>query len=157
MLLIHPSSFILLCFVPCFSKGLTSMHSLCKFSPALLALALWAAPVRALDVDKFVAGDAQAVFVINVRQILDSPLAQKHLMPQIKKAIEDNKEIQQVQVLIGLDPLKDIEAVIVSAAGPSEEQVQIVVRGKFDPRKIHTALEAAAKKEQKLKIGKLGD
>src|SRR5205807_2178489 len=97
-----------------FRKGtlrmLTSRKRLWGMS-ALLALVL-ASPGRTAELDRYVPGDAEQVVVINIKQLLDAPLIKKHALPEIEKQIERNKDLQQLQKLTGLDPLKDLTSVV---------------------------------------------
>jgi hypothetical protein len=122
---------------------------------ALAALSVSAA--RAAEANKYVPADAEAVIHVNVKQILGSPLAKKHLLPQIEKALKDNQQLQQVLTLVGLDPLKDINGITISNAGQKGDKVLVVFHGKFNADKINTTAEAVAKdKKGDLKIIKIG-
>src|SRR5262249_41244935 len=120
----------------------------------VLALAL---PARAADLDKYVPADAQQVAVINVKQILSSALVKKHALPEIEKLIQNNKEAKTLQLLTGIDPLKDISSVVVASSGTSPDKVVGIVRGTFDTDKIQKFVEIlAADKKDEWKITKLG-
>src|SRR5262249_27095228 len=57
----------------------------------------------------------------------------------------------------GLDVTKDIDAILVSATGSSKDaKGRIIVKGKFDKDKIHTALKKEAEKGAKVKLVKEG-
>lgn len=101
---------------------------------ALLALAvvLAALPVRAAEADKALPDDTEMVVTVNVRQFLDSPLIKK---AGLDKALAGNEESQKVLKDLGLDPLKDIDRVIL-AGGKGDDQTLIVIKGNFDPEKI---------------------
>jgi len=124
---------------------------------ALGAVVCFAAPIRAADLDKMVPEDAQAVFVVNFRQALDSPLSKKKgLKDKIKEAIDTNKEAQAILAALNLDPLKDIDSLLVAASdvtAQKPEKVMMVLRGTFDPVK----LAAAAEKNDKFKASKEGN
>jgi len=126
---------------------------------AALALTLVCAPppARAAEPDKFVGPDTEMVAFINVRQILDSELVKKNAKEAIEKGIKENKELQQLLSALGLDPLKDINSVLITAAGAAPEKVLVVVRGKFDQDKLQKVAAAVAKeKPDELKISTEG-
>ena len=123
----------------------------------LLALAL-VVPARAAELDRYVPGDTEQVVVVNVKQLLASPLVKKHALPQIEKQLKENKDLQKLTQATGIDPLKDIDSLVVANTGDKGEKVTVIVRGKFDTDKIHTIAQAVAKdKPDELKISKLGD
>jgi len=123
---------------------------------ALVAVCL-ALPARAADADRLLPGSAEQVIVINVKQILESPLVKKYALPDIEKHLKENKEIKQLQALTGLDPLKDIHSVVIANAGSTGDKALLIVRGKFDTEKIHTVAQAVAADKGDVKISKLGD
>ena len=89
--------------------------------------------------------DTEMVLVVNVRQALEAPLTKKYALEQIKAALKGNEEAQKVLMALGLDPLKDIDTLIVANAGANGEKVTFILRGKFDTEKIHTTAQAVAK------------
>jgi hypothetical protein len=124
---------------------------------ALLALTL-VVPARAADLDKYVPADAEQVFVVNVKQLLDSALVKKHGIPQIKKMLESDEHVKKLMEFTGLDPLKDISSVTITNAGQTGDKVSFIARGKFNTEKIHAvATKVAEDKKDELKISKLGD
>jgi len=123
---------------------------------ALVAVCL-TLPARAADADRLLPGSAEQVVVINVKQILESPLVKKYALPDIEKHLKENKEIKQLQALTGLDPLKDIHSVVIANAGSTGDKALLIVRGKFDTEKIHTVAQAVAADKGDVKISKLGD
>lgn len=124
---------------------------------ALAVAALTAPAARAAEVSKYVPADAEAVVHVNVKQILGSPLAKKHLLPLIEKTLKDNQQLQQVLTLLGLDPLKDVSGITISNTGQKGDKVLVVFHGKFNANKINTTAEAVAKdKKGNFKVTKLG-
>jgi hypothetical protein len=122
--------------------------------------ALWAVPAfgQALKVDPLVADDAEILVTINVRQMLDSPVVQKHALKELKDALGQNNEATQALKAVGLDPFKDVNSVVISGTGSAAaNKVLVVVRGNFDPEKIDKAVAAeVAKNPGKVKILKEG-
>jgi len=123
---------------------------------ALVAVCL-ALPARAAEAHRFLPDSAEQVIVINVKQILQSPLVKKYALPDVEKQLKDSKEVKQLQALTGLDPLKDIHSIVIANTGANFEKALWVVRGKFDVEKIHTVVQAAAVDKDNVKISKLGD
>jgi hypothetical protein len=116
---------------------------------AALALVLAAAPTaRAAEPDKLLPADADSVLYVNVRQILDSDIVKKYALEQMKQALQGN-DAQKFLTDLGLDPLKDVEKVVVGASGKDQTDMKFlaVVHGKFDPEKLFKAAEAQTKKD----------
>ena len=125
---------------------------------AALAAMCLAGSARAVDADKMIPADAEAVVSVNVRQLLDSDLFKKYGKDDVEKGLQDDKAKKLLDA-IGLNPLKDIDSVLLTSAGGAEKpKVLVVARGKFDVSKIQTAAENYAKsKPEELKITKEGD
>jgi hypothetical protein len=120
-----------------------------------LALPAFAAPVptegpAAANYDKYLPNDVDGVITINVRQLLDSELIKK---TGIDKAM-GTEDAQKAAKTLGLDPLKDIERVVI-AGGKNDDQTVVIIQGKFDPAKLSAAIEEAARdKKDNLKVHK---
>jgi hypothetical protein len=123
--------------------------------PALFVLALSA---QSAEPDRLLPADTEQVVVINVKQIVASPIFKKYALPDIEKQLKDNKEYKQLQEATGLDVLKDVNSVILANSGSTGKKALVIVRGRFDQDKIHkTATAVAEQDKEKLKIGKLGE
>jgi hypothetical protein len=126
----------------------------------LAVLAVWSAPLAAApvlgikgageDADKWLLPDAEVVMTINVKQLVGSDLMKANL-PKIKDLMKNNEQIKAVLDATGLDPFKDITSILVSGSGSTAKDAKalIVVKGKFDADKIHTALKKEAEKKEK--------
>jgi hypothetical protein len=126
---------------------------------AFLAVAI-VVSARAVEPDKFIPSDSEAVVVLNVQQILNSPLVKKYAMEQAKAALKGNDDANKFFKATGLDPFQDIHKVILSASmnKGAEPKILILVRGKFDVEKIQAAIAEEAKaKGDEIKIVKKGD
>jgi hypothetical protein len=120
----------------------------------LAALCL-AGAARAADADKLVPSDAEVVASVNVRKLLDSDLFKKYGQDAAKAGLQD-PNAKKLLGAMGLDPLKDIESILVTSAGTEKPKMLVVARGKFDVSKIQTAAENYAKdKPDDLKINKV--
>jgi len=123
---------------------------------AVLALAL---PIRAAEVDKYLPGDAEAVLVVNAKQLLDSPLVTKHFLEHIRGALKSNDEATKILESLGFDPLKDLtSATLAMSMLGSDAKGLIIMHGRFDKAKFETKAEDVAKeKGEVLKIHKEGN
>ncbi|MHB1423157.1 MAG: hypothetical protein ACYC3I_08185 [Gemmataceae bacterium] len=114
----------------------------------------------AAEADRLTPSDAEIVVQVNVRQLLQTPLVQKHALDALKTLLERNREVRQLLHAAGLSPLKDIDTIAVCASGKplSSGKLLIVVRGSFTPEKARTAAEDYAKKHpNNLKIKSFKD
>jgi hypothetical protein len=134
---------------------------------ALALVAVCSAPLSAApllgtkgagdDADKWLLNDPEAVITINIKQMLSSDIF-KAGMPMIKDSLNKNEEAKALLQTIGLDPFKDIDSVLISSSGGSAKDVKalIVIKGRFDTDKIHTALAKEAEKKDKVELVKEG-
>jgi hypothetical protein len=139
-----------------------SIAALCLGLLAACAAPLASAPLLGTkgagdDADKWLLSDPEAVLTINVKQFLASDVVKAN-MPAIKDAMDQNEHAKAILQAIGLDPLKDVDSVLVSAAGGSAKDAKalVVIKGKFDTDKIHAALAKEAEKKDKVELAKEG-
>jgi hypothetical protein len=129
-----------------------------KFLWSLSALFVVALGVQSAEADRLLPGDTEQVVVINVKQILGSPLVKKYILPDVEKQLKDNREYKHLQEATGIDVLKDVNTIVAANSGITGKKAMLIVRGKFDQDKIHKSAAAFAEQDkEKLKIGKLGD
>jgi hypothetical protein len=104
-----------------------------------VGLLLLAGSGQAAELEKFLPDDAEVVASVNVRQMLDSPLAKKfEILKEIENNIKKNDEATKVLKALGLDPLKDVNRItFASPAKPDEKRWLLGVHGSFDLAKIH--------------------
>jgi hypothetical protein len=124
----------------------------------LLSLALLlSAPGRAAQPNKYVPADAELVLQVNVQQLLDSKLAKKYALPPLQQALKNNKDVQQLLTVLGLDPLKDLRTLTISNVGQSGDKFQVALTGTFSLDKVYaTAKKVAEDQKDKFKISKVG-
>jgi len=129
---------------------------------AVLAVAL---PVQAAPaptdepakIDKYLPDETGGVFGVNLKPIRESKAYTKGL----EKSVNDLLKMDEVQSILkdaGLDPLKDIERVIL-AITPGREGMSgpfLVVEGRFDPDKLVAGAEALGKKYGNVKAIEIG-
>lgn len=115
---------------------------------AAFAIAFAAPTVRAAEPDKLLPADADTVYYVNVKQLVDSDIIKKYALEQIKQALagQDAKKLLEE---LGLDPLKDIDKIWAGSSGKDQSDMKglVIVHGKFDPEKLFKAAEAATKKD----------
>ncbi len=115
--------------------------------PALglvLATAVAAAtPTRAAEPDKLLPPDADVVVSMNLRQALGSEIVKRYALENLKQTLQGN-DAQKFLRELGLDPLKDVDRVVVGMSGKDETDFKylVVVHGTFDPEKLYKAAEA---------------
>jgi hypothetical protein len=116
-----------------------------------VALPAFAADAPAPGLEKYLPDGADGVIVVNVRQLLDSELIKK---AGLDKALA-GEDAQKSFKALGLDPLKDVERVVVTSDKEKADEALLIVQGKFDPAKLSAAIEAVAKdKPDHIKIHK---
>lgn len=129
---------------------------------ALTLAALVSPSARAVD-PKLLPGDTELLFTINLKQMLDSPVAKqyKDLIDQGRGALEgqiQNNPAAKYLEKAGFDVLRDLHSVTVVSNGSKErDALFFVVEGKFDSAKIvETAQEIARDNAEALKMTRIG-
>ncbi|HKI38436.1 MAG TPA: hypothetical protein VKA46_41690 [Gemmataceae bacterium] len=117
-----------------------------------VALPTFAAPVGdaapAGSFEKYLPDSADGVVNINVRELLDSELFKK---AGLDKQLAGD-DAQKTMKLLGLDPLKDIERVIITNDKEKGDDPHFIIQGKFDPAKLSAAAELAHKEKKDIFI-----
>jgi hypothetical protein len=129
---------------------------------ALLAVALpvQAAPAPADEpakIDKYLPDETGGVFVFNLKPIRESKAYTKGLEKTVNELLKKD-EVQSILKDAGLDPLKDIDRVILANV-PGREGMgapYFVVEGRFDPDKLAATAEALGKKYGNVKAIEIG-
>jgi hypothetical protein len=112
-------------------------------------------PSLAADAEKLLPANTQAVVVVNIKQLLAAPLIKSYI-PQIQEGIRDSHEVQYLKTTLGIDPLKDLDQLIIGAAGIDAGHA-VVARGRFSAARFSAAAQKAAKdKRGTLKVMKAG-
>jgi hypothetical protein len=123
-----------------------------RFLPGLgvaLTVALFAAqPVRASEPDKLLPPECDSVISLNIRQVVDSDIIKKYALEQMKQALAGN-DARKFLGDLGLDPLKDIDRVVIGGSGKDATDMKylVIVHGKFDPEKLYKAAQAQTQKD----------
>ena len=124
--------------------------SLLSALPALAAPAPIEGPAGSFE--KYLPDGADGVVNINVRQLLESGLFKKAGLDKLLATEDADKTLKT----LGLDPLKDIERVIIANDKEKGDDSYMIVQGKFDLDKIRLAADLMAKeKKDVLKIHKM--
>ncbi len=124
-----------------------------------VAATLLSAPARAADIERYLPADTETVVTFNIRQILGSQLAKKNGLEQLRDLIKSQEEVDAVLKDLGLDPLKDIDKVIVAAPATREQDKGLVIiHGRFNLDKFKARAEKEAKdRKDTFKILKVKD
>jgi len=114
---------------------------------AALAVGFLAVPTTARAVDpKILPNDAEWVFSINFKQIVESELVKANkeavdqLLDMAKQAARGDGGAEKFFKAAGFDPMKDMTGL--TMAGPSgvdPDKLVIIMEGKFNPEKMHAA------------------
>ena len=91
---------------------------------------------------------ADTVVQVNVRQILDSDITKKYALEQLKQFLDGN-DAKKIMSELGLDPLKDIDQLVIGSSGASKEDMKgmIIIHGKFNVDKLTKAAEVQTKRD----------
>jgi hypothetical protein len=125
------------------------MRTFHRWQSAFLVLAL-AVPfqARAAETDKYLPDSTEAIVTINVKQLLEAPLFKEHI-EKLKLAFKGLSLGKTGIDVLGIDPLQDLEQIIVSWPGnPDQEHPLILIKGKFDLAAVETALQKAASQKK---------
>jgi hypothetical protein len=114
--------------------------------------AVAAEPLRtaasAANIEKYLPDGAEFVVAVNVHQFLDSELVKKS---GLDKALSNTDEKDKESLaLLGIDPLKDIDRLIITADKMSLEDLVFILQGKFDKEKLNAAMDVAVKKNKEM-------
>jgi hypothetical protein len=130
---------------------------------AALVVGFATTTARAAEPDKLLPADTDTIAIVNFKQILDSEIVKKYALEQLKQALE-GQDAKKLLGDLGIDPLKDVEKLIVAASEVkfergAEPKYLLIVHGKFDAEKIYKTAEAYSKKDadkfQMIKDGSL--
>jgi hypothetical protein len=111
----------------------------------LLLVGLFAASAPAAEADKYLLDDTDAVIGLDVKLLLQSPLVKKNYLPLAQKQLQNNADVQKNLKEIGLDPLRDIDRILLVHGESCHRIVNskeefapfVIIRGRFDTAKIH--------------------
>jgi hypothetical protein len=98
---------------------------------------------------KYLLDDADFVAVLNVRQVLDSPLFKKAIAGKLDELLRDPKVAASLKDF-GLDPMKDIDRICLAVGQSGRRQDRpwsgafFVVQGRFDKARLETAAKKLA-------------
>jgi hypothetical protein len=114
------------------------------------------APTMAAE-EQYYPSDTQFVLIVNVKQILGSPLVKKDL-PKIKDHLKNAGDVQTTLTNLGFDPFTDLDSLVVCAVGASDpEKGVVLIKGKFNTEKFQALGQDLAKKlGNQLKVHKEG-
>ena len=137
-----------------------SYRSLAAAFAVVLGVAVAGAnPVRAASIDPLIPTDADTVIFFNARQFIDSEIIKKYALEQMKQTLQGD-DAQKMLKQLGLDPLKDIDTMIIGGTWTDANNVKgiAIIHGTFDADKLYKAAEAESKKNgDKFSMIKDGD
>jgi hypothetical protein len=115
------------------------------------------APVSASDLGKLLPNDTEAVVVVNFKQLFQAPLLKKGgALEALKEALQNNDDAKKTMADLGIDPFKDVTALIMASSGDDPDKGLTVLQGTFDVSKFQAKAEEVAKdKKDNLKIQKV--
>jgi hypothetical protein len=100
------------------------------------------------DADKWLISDPEIVMTLNIKQLVASPIMKAN-QPLLEGMLKHQEGVKPLLETAGLDPFKDIDAILFSGSGSSSKdgKLLVVVKGRFDTDKIHKALKKEAEKK----------
>src|ERR1700722_3490478 len=125
---------------------MTDLHRLVLGS--VLAVGLSTVTARAAEPDRLLPASTDSVVQVNVRQILDADITKKYALEQIKQLLDGN-DAKKILTELGLNPLKDIDQVVMGSSGANKDDMKllVIVHGKFNVDKLTRAAEAQTKRD----------
>jgi hypothetical protein len=128
------------------SNSMTFLHRLVVGT--VIVTGFSTASARAAEPDKLLPASSDSVLQVNVRQILDSDISKKYALEPLKQLLDGN-DAKKILTELGLDPLKDIDQLIMGGSGTSKDDAKVlfIVHGKFNVDKLMNAAETQTKKD----------
>src|SRR5439155_24882163 len=101
--------------------------------------------------DRYLPADTEVVVTWNVRQVLGSQLVKKNGLEQLRDLIKSQEEVEALLKELNLDPLKDIDKVLVAApASGEQDKGLVIVHGRFNLDKFKARADKAAKDNKEI-------
>lgn len=117
-----------------------------RCAAVLLALVAVASPLRAAELDPYLPADTETYVSVNLRQILDSSVVKKQLLPTVKELLGGTDEFKDFFKDLGIDPFKNLNRLVIATpSGGESDRGLFILHGAFDPDKIKKKLDALAK------------
>lgn len=109
-----------------------------------LAFTAWTfAPARAAELDRLLPDNTDLVVSVNLRQILDSGVMKKYVLPEMEPKI--TSEARKIIGLLGLNPIKDVTSFTVAFPGSGDPSRWVgIIHGTFDVRRLNAAADQFA-------------
>jgi hypothetical protein len=99
--------------------------------------------------DQLLPNDTSLIVVVEVKQIVESPVFKKNLLEDAQKALKANDEASKIFDALGFDPFKDLTRVTVAINEiGADAKGLLIARGKFDKDKIEAKAEAESKEKK---------
>lgn len=122
---------------------------LALLASGLTARAAPAPPVTISPVEKYLPDDTNAVAVLNVKQVLASPLFVKHYKKELEELLKNPAAADWLKDS-GIDPLRDVQRATLFMARsvdsmPPQAAVSLLLQGRFDTGKLRAKMKERAK------------
>jgi hypothetical protein len=117
-----------------------------RILPAVIVAAAFAWPARAVEIDKFIPPNTEAVIIINLRELLNSAVIRNYGHDKVRGELESNEDAKRFFRAAGFDPLRAVHQVVIaySAVADTRAQFLVVLHGEFDTDKIQAAFDRLA-------------
>jgi hypothetical protein len=96
-------------------------------------------------VDLLLPDATTTVVLVNVRQMVDLPQAKPHAENMLAFVLQIVPPCRQALDTLGIKPLEDIDTLTIAVE--KVDQGTLIVRGKFDPEKVHASFEQFLRKD----------
>jgi hypothetical protein len=86
--------------------------------------------------DNYIPEDSEAVLAIDVRSLREAPIVQQHFLTSLGQIVRDSQETFRWIELLGVNPLEDVDSLLISFAPGSGGQPLWLARGRLDPTRF---------------------
>jgi tetratricopeptide (TPR) repeat protein len=133
-------------------RAFTDFAESVRFGPGNARLLTRRREFMGTAVLRYLPADADALLVVNVRQLVDSPAFQANALERIQGFLKGNAVTRQVISETGIDPLKDLDLLAVSGQSEAGGPFVACLYGHFK----ETTLRAVARKVYKSRSVRVG-
>src|SRR5262249_25437739 len=113
--------------------------------PPVSQLAVPLAPVLDEELFALTPPDTEGLAWVDLRPIGNSQVFKRLALEACRTALKDTP-VRRFLDAAGLDPLRDLDSIILTMAGIRDPRVLVVIRGRVDEGKVAPVLEAEARK-----------
>lgn len=132
------------------------MSPVCLWAAVLLVALERSGPAGTAGVEKYLPEETDMVLSANVRQVVAAPVFRRHALDRVRAWLKNDPRAHVLSI-VGLDPLRDIDRVVLS--GPASFALRTrwlaIIEGRFEVRRIHASAEVLARVEpSRLRLGR---